>query len=101
MPLCNRVLACWTDAIWHYAAVDGVANVKRPSPLSEKCCRMNKNLAASLRERLKQPADARKQDFNLTPTHFGLERLLYRLSIADYASNYQLTGTCSSGPVAS
>lgn len=25
--------------------------------------------------------DAAKQDFNLTLTHYGLERLLYRLSI--------------------
>ena len=40
---------------------------------------MSRNLAASIRARLKQHADATKQDFNLTLTHYGLERLLYRL----------------------
>ena len=53
---------------------------------------MSKNLAASIRARLKQRADAMKQDFNLTLTHFGLERLLYRLSISPHASNYLLKG---------
>lgn len=38
---------------------------------------MSRNLAASIRTRLKQHADAAKQDFNLTLTHYGLERLLY------------------------
>ncbi|WP_443083081.1 hypothetical protein [Variovorax sp. PBS-H4] len=38
---------------------------------------MSRNLAASIRGRLKQRADATKQDFNLTLTHYGLERLLY------------------------
>ena len=37
---------------------------------------MSRNLAASVRARLKQHADATKQDFNLTLTHYGLERLL-------------------------
>ena len=41
---------------------------------------MSRNLAASIRARLKQHADATKQDFNLTLTHYGLERLLYRLT---------------------
>jgi hypothetical protein len=41
---------------------------------------------------LKQHADAKKQDFNLTLTHYGLERLLYRLSISPHASNYLLKG---------
>ena len=53
---------------------------------------MSRNLAASIRARLKQRADATKQDFNLTLTHFGLERLLYRLSISPYAANYLLKG---------
>jgi hypothetical protein len=44
---------------------------------------MSRNLAASVRARLKQHADATKQDFNLTLTHYGLERLLYRLSVSD------------------
>jgi hypothetical protein len=31
-----------------------------------------RNLAASVRARLKQHADAAKEDFNLTLTHYGL-----------------------------
>ena len=53
---------------------------------------MSRNLAASIRARLKQRADATKQDFNLTLTHYGLERLLYRLSISPLAGNYLLKG---------
>ncbi|MDO9453206.1 MAG: nucleotidyl transferase AbiEii/AbiGii toxin family protein [Stagnimonas sp.] len=37
-------------------------------------------------------ADARKQDFNLVLTHYGLERLLYRLSISPHAPNFLLKG---------
>ena len=40
---------------------------------------MSRNLAASIRARLKHRADSTTQDFNLTLTHYGLERLLYRL----------------------
>jgi hypothetical protein len=39
---------------------------------------MTANRAASIRARLKQHADASKQDFNLILTRYGLERLLYR-----------------------
>lgn len=53
---------------------------------------MSRNLSASVRARLKQHADATKQDFNLTLTHYGLERLLYRLSISPHAGNYLLKG---------
>ena len=53
---------------------------------------MSRNLAASIRARLKQHADAARQDFNLTLTHYGLERLLYRLSISAHAANYLLKG---------
>ena len=53
---------------------------------------MSRNLAASIRARLKQHADLVKQDFNLTLTHFGLERLLYRLSISAQATNFLLKG---------
>ena len=53
---------------------------------------MSRNLAASIRARLKLRADATKQDFNLTLTHYGLERLLYRLSVSPYAPNYLLKG---------
>lgn len=53
---------------------------------------MTRNLAASVRARLKQHADAAKQDFNLTLTHYGLERLLYRLSVSRHASAFLLKG---------
>jgi len=53
---------------------------------------VSRNLAASIRARLKMRADATKQDFNLTLTHYGLERLLYRLSISPHVGNYLLKG---------
>ncbi len=53
---------------------------------------MSRNLAASIRARLKQRADTTQQDFNLTLTHYGLERLLYRLSVSSHATNYLLKG---------
>ena len=53
---------------------------------------MSRNLAASIRARLKNVADARKQDFNLVLTHYGLERLLYRLSVSPHAPNFLLKG---------
>ncbi len=53
---------------------------------------MSKNPAASIRARLKNHADATKQDFNLVLTHFGLERVLYRLSVSPHAENYLLKG---------
>jgi predicted nucleotidyltransferase component of viral defense system len=53
---------------------------------------MSANRAASVRARLKQAADASGQDFNLVLTRFGLERLLYRLSVSDHANNFLLKG---------
>lgn len=53
---------------------------------------MSRNLPASIRTRLKQHADATRQDFNLTLTRYGLERLLYRLSVSRYADRYLLKG---------
>ncbi|TWO70035.1 nucleotidyl transferase AbiEii/AbiGii toxin family protein [Caenimonas sedimenti] len=53
---------------------------------------MSKNPAASIRAQLKNHADATKQDFNLVLTHFGLERVLYRLSVSPHAGNYLLKG---------
>jgi len=50
------------------------------------------NRAASIRARLKQHPATSKQDFNLTLTQYGLERLLYRLSISEHASNFLLKG---------
>ena len=53
---------------------------------------MSVNRAASIRARLKQLTDTSKQDFNLTLTRYGLERLLYRLSISEHAPNFLLKG---------
>ena len=53
---------------------------------------MTANRAASIRARIKQLTDTSKQDFNLTLTRYGLERLLYRLSISDHAPNFLLKG---------
>lgn len=53
---------------------------------------MSENREASIRARLKNRAGAAKQDFNLTLTHYGLERLLYRLSVSEHAPNFLLKG---------
>lgn len=53
---------------------------------------MTANRAASIRARLKRHTDASKQDFNQTLTQYGLERLLYRLSISEHAPNFLLKG---------
>jgi hypothetical protein len=53
---------------------------------------MTANRAASIRARLKQHTDTSKQDFNLTLTRYGLERLLYRPSISEHAPNLLLKG---------
>jgi Nucleotidyl transferase AbiEii toxin, Type IV TA system len=53
---------------------------------------MTANRAASIRALLKKHTDTSKQDFNLTLTQFGLERLLYRLSISEHAPKFLLKG---------
>lgn len=53
---------------------------------------MSRNLAASVRARLKNRADASREDFNLLLTRYGLERLLYRLSISPHADRFLLKG---------
>lgn len=53
---------------------------------------MSRNRGASIRARLKNIADARGQDYNLVLTHYGLERLLYRLSISEHAERFLLKG---------
>jgi len=53
---------------------------------------MSRNLAASVRSRLKNHADTAKVDFNLTLTRYGLERLLYRLSVSRHSSSFLLKG---------
>jgi hypothetical protein len=56
------------------------------------CSAISANRAASIRARLKNRSDAAGQDFNLTLTHYGLERLLYRLSVSRHAPNFLLKG---------
>ncbi len=51
-----------------------------------------KNLSASIRQRLLNLARARDEDFQLTLTRFGLERLLYRLSRSRHADRFLLKG---------
>jgi hypothetical protein len=53
---------------------------------------MTANRAASIGARLKRHADATKEEFNLILTHYGLERLLYRLSISKHAPDFILKG---------
>lgn len=53
---------------------------------------MSANRAASIRARLKQHADASQEDFNLTLTRYGIERLLYRLATSEHASDFVLKG---------
>jgi len=51
---------------------------------------MTTNRAASIRARLKQHTDTSKKDFNLILTQYGLEHLLYRLSVSEHAPNFLL-----------
>ena len=51
-----------------------------------------KNLAASVRDRLLALARERGEDFQLLLTQYGLERLLYRLSQSDYRDRFILKG---------
>lgn len=53
---------------------------------------MSRNVAASVRARLKNHANEAKQDFNLVLTRYGLERLLYRLSVSRQSSSFLLKG---------
>jgi len=48
--------------------------------------------AASVRARLLNKAKAERQDFNLVLTRYALERLLYRLSVSQYAGDFILKG---------
>jgi predicted nucleotidyltransferase component of viral defense system len=53
---------------------------------------MTRDIAASVLARLKNHADRTKQPFDLTLTRYGLERLLYRLSISKHKSGFLLKG---------
>ncbi len=51
-----------------------------------------RNLPASVRERLRKLAAARKEDFQLVLTRYALERWLYRLSRTPHADSFILKG---------
>jgi Nucleotidyl transferase AbiEii toxin, Type IV TA system len=53
---------------------------------------MTADRAASIRARLEQHPETSTQDFHLSLTQYGLERLLCRLSIAGRAPNFLLDG---------
>ena len=50
------------------------------------------NLAASVRQRLLTLGQRRGEPFDLILMHYGIERLLYRLSRSDYADRFLLKG---------
>jgi len=50
------------------------------------------NLPASIRQRLLNLSRDRGEDFNLTLTRYGTERLLYRLSQSERADHFVLKG---------
>ena len=50
------------------------------------------NLAASVRQRLKNRADQRREDFQFVLMRYAVERLLYRLSRSSYADRFVLKG---------
>ena len=53
---------------------------------------MTRDVAASVRTRLKAHADQHREDFNLTLNRYGLERLLYRLSVSRHSDAFLLKG---------
>jgi len=53
---------------------------------------MTRNLAQSVRQRLLNLAHQRQEEFQLMLTRFGLERLLYRLTLSSYANQFVLKG---------
>jgi len=51
-----------------------------------------KNIAASVRQRLKNLSVERQRDFGLLLVNYGLERLIYRLSVSAYRDRFVLKG---------
>lgn len=51
-----------------------------------------KNIAASVKARLQNVAGKRGEDFNLLLLRYGIERLLFRLSLSPYADRFLLKG---------
>src|SRR5215469_13379670 len=65
------------------APVSGVAFVSRQK---------SRNLAASVRQRLFNLAQERREDFGLVLTRYGLERFLYRMARSQYRDQFILKG---------
>jgi nucleotidyltransferase AbiEii toxin of type IV toxin-antitoxin system len=65
------------------AAISRVAFVSREKP---------RNLAASVRQRLFNLAQERREDFGLVLTRYGLERFLYRLAQSQHRDQFILKG---------
>lgn len=53
---------------------------------------VDKNIAASVRAKLKNKAKDEGKDFNLILTRYALERFLYRLSISAHRDHFLLKG---------
>jgi len=51
-----------------------------------------RNMPASVRQRLLNLAKARQEDFNNLLVSYALERLIYRLSVSEYADQFVLKG---------
>ena len=51
-----------------------------------------KNIAASVRQRLKNLSREKQRDFGLLLVKYGLERLIYRLSVSPYRDRFVLKG---------
>lgn len=51
-----------------------------------------RNVAASIRNRLLKIAKENQKDFNLLATRYCIERLMYRLSISEYVDRFLLKG---------
>lgn len=51
-----------------------------------------RNTAASVKQRLLNLSNQRGEDFNVTQVRYASERLLYRLSVSDYAQEFLLKG---------
>lgn len=51
-----------------------------------------KNIAASVRQRLKNRSREKQRDFGLLLVNYGLERLIYRLSVSPYRDRFVLKG---------
>jgi hypothetical protein len=51
-----------------------------------------KNIAASVKARLQIAAKKRGEEFNLLFVRYGIERLLYRMSVSKHAEAFLLKG---------